>query len=238
MFSVVYLYDTVCSQTCIPGGRTNCTCVGTIPTTRQQVALDITQLFTYPLTLYGTDASGYKYVYSPCTSIPCGLTSSTQANVCQESTRPPLNQFNAGASPTWSIINSTCFTITYSATTEGKTRTTIVTFIRDPGVSKAAVGIAIETNAKYYFTITMPIEIAGESDISGYVGFILFILVIVACIAYFVVGAIIMYTFKGARGIEVIPNIGFWKDLPFLIKDGVLFAFRPCLSRSRGYTKM
>ena len=42
--------------------------------------------------------------------------------------------------------------------------------------------------------------------------------VIVACIAYFVVGAIIMYTFKGARGIEVIPNIGFWKDLPFLIK--------------------
>ena len=42
--------------------------------------------------------------------------------------------------------------------------------------------------------------------------------VIVACIAYFVVGAIMMYTFKGARGIEVIPNIGFWKDLPFLIK--------------------
>ena len=23
---------------------------------------------------------------------------------------------------------------------------------------------------------------------------------------------------KGAQGIEIIPNIGFWKDLPFLIK--------------------
>ena len=42
--------------------------------------------------------------------------------------------------------------------------------------------------------------------------------IISALIAYFVVGAIIMYTLKGARGIEVIPNIGFWKDLPFLIK--------------------
>ena len=30
-------------------------------------------------------------------------------------------------------------------------------------------------------------------------------------------GAVIMYN-KGARGIEMIPNIGFWKDLPFLIK--------------------
>ena len=38
-----------------------------------------------------------------------------------------------------------------------------------------------------------------------------------ALVAYFVVGAVIMYN-NGTRGIEMIPNIGFWKDLPFLIK--------------------
>ena len=27
-----------------------------------------------------------------------------------------------------------------------------------------------------------------------------------------------MYRIKGARGMEVIPNYAFWKDLPFLIK--------------------
>ena len=27
-----------------------------------------------------------------------------------------------------------------------------------------------------------------------------------------------MYTKKGARGTEVIPNIAFWKEFPFLIK--------------------
>ncbi len=39
-----------------------------------------------------------------------------------------------------------------------------------------------------------------------------------AVIAYFVVGGIYMYRIKGARGMEVIPNYAFWKDLPFLIK--------------------
>ena len=36
--------------------------------------------------------------------------------------------------------------------------------------------------------------------------------------AYFVVGGIFMYTRRGARGVEVIPNYSFWKGLPFLVK--------------------
>ena len=36
--------------------------------------------------------------------------------------------------------------------------------------------------------------------------------------AYFVVGGIFMYTKRGARGVAVIPNYAFWKDLPFLLK--------------------
>lgn len=39
-----------------------------------------------------------------------------------------------------------------------------------------------------------------------------------ALVAYVVVGAFIMYTLKGACGTEIIPNIGFCNDLPFLIK--------------------
>ncbi len=39
-----------------------------------------------------------------------------------------------------------------------------------------------------------------------------------AVMLYFIIGAIIMFQVKGARGIEVVPNYTFWKDLPFLIK--------------------
>ena len=27
-----------------------------------------------------------------------------------------------------------------------------------------------------------------------------------------------MYTIKGARGVEIIPNLEFWRDFPFLLR--------------------
>ena len=39
-----------------------------------------------------------------------------------------------------------------------------------------------------------------------------------AIVLYFIIGSVVMYTAKGARGVEMIPNYTFWRDLPFLIK--------------------
>ena len=59
--------------------------------------------------------------------------------------------------------------------------------------------------------------------------------------AYLVIGGIFMYTQRGARGAEIIPNYSFWKDLPFLVKvnytlfqsiffqDGFFFTIRSLL---------
>ena len=56
--------------------------------------------------------------------------------------------------------------------------------------------------------------------------FIFVILVLfLAIVTYVVVGMMLMVFWKGARGLEIIPNLGFWKDLPFLLKDGFLFTF-------------
>ena len=41
---------------------------------------------------------------------------------------------------------------------------------------------------------------------------------LVAIVAYIVVGMLVMRYYKGARGIEMIPNLSFWKDFPFLLK--------------------
>lgn len=42
--------------------------------------------------------------------------------------------------------------------------------------------------------------------------------VVIAFSIYLLVGSIVNYKFKGAKGVEVIPNLSFWKELPFLIK--------------------
>ena len=55
---------------------------------------------------------------------------------------------------------------------------------------------------------------------SGYNCNILFLLcrALGALVAYFIVGGVYLYKWQGARGLEVIPQYTFWKDLPFLIK--------------------
>ena len=34
-----------------------------------------------------------------------------------------------------------------------------------------------------------------------------------------------MYKVKEARGVEMVPNVEFWRDLPHLIKDGCGFTY-------------
>ncbi|KAL9645489.1 hypothetical protein ABK040_000746 [Willaertia magna] len=54
------------------------------------------------------------------------------------------------------------------------------------------------------------------------VGGLLLTLALVALMLYFIIGAVLMkFKFQKA-GIEIIPNVGFWKDIPFLLKDGAM----------------
>ena len=58
-----------------------------------------------------------------------------------------------------------------------------------------------------------------------YVLYILYYLLrlIVAIVAYVVIGMIINATVRGARGVEMIPNLSFWKDFPYLLKVNSLY---------------
>eukprot|EP01113_Clastostelium_recurvatum_P016054 TRINITY_DN190_c0_g1_i1.p1 TRINITY_DN190_c0_g1~~TRINITY_DN190_c0_g1_i1.p1 ORF type:complete len:248 (-),score=46.12 TRINITY_DN190_c0_g1_i1:173-916(-) len=61
----------------------------------------------------------------------------------------------------------------------------------------------------------------GSGKLSG--GSIFLIIFFSAFTLYFLVGAVVSWKVKGNSGIEIIPNFEFWKDLPFLMKDGVFF---------------
>lgn len=52
-----------------------------------------------------------------------------------------------------------------------------------------------------------------------------FIIFFVGGFAYLSLGIVWNVKRKGTSGIESIPNIGFWRDLPSLVKDGCLFTW-------------
>jgi hypothetical protein len=70
-----------------------------------------------------------------------------------------------------------------------------------------------------------PTPAGEEEDISGAIGIVLIVLSVCGLVTYFVVGIIIKRVKFDKTGLEMIPNYNFWKDLPFLIKDGVLFVY-------------
>lgn len=49
-------------------------------------------------------------------------------------------------------------------------------------------------------------------------GGVLLILFLIGTFTYFTIGSIVRFMYLGARGIEVIPNLDFWKDLPGLVR--------------------
>lgn len=46
---------------------------------------------------------------------------------------------------------------------------------------------------------------------------------ILICVVYVTLGSFIKYQTTGARGINMIPHIGFWMEYPKLVNDGVLY---------------
>ncbi|XP_077283092.1 uncharacterized protein LOC143909071 [Arctopsyche grandis] len=66
-------------------------------------------------------------------------------------------------------------------------------------------------------------------------GTTLLIIFFVLALVYLLAGYCVKRFSTGARGIELIPNINFWKELPSLVRDGVVFVqngFKPPASTS------
>ncbi|CAH1116041.1 unnamed protein product [Phaedon cochleariae] len=68
--------------------------------------------------------------------------------------------------------------------------------------------------------------VVEPQGMSGGSKFIIVLIIIIS--VYFIGGGLVMYLIRGARGIEVIPNIEFWRNLPGLVKDGIIFLLSGC----------
>lgn len=59
-------------------------------------------------------------------------------------------------------------------------------------------------------------------------GTTILILLIVGSTLYFVGGALALHFLRGANGLEMIPNLDFWRDLPTLCRDGFMYLISGC----------
>jgi hypothetical protein len=83
-------------------------------------------------------------------------------------------------------------------------------------------------NSKYFFAgkskYACPGAAGGNLPLGQYgVGGLLLTLFFAAIALYFIVGAIVLKFKFQKNGVELIPNVEFWKDVPLLIRDGGLF---------------
>ena len=92
-------------------------------------------------------------------------------------------------------------------------------------------------STNYYSSTTMT-AILNHPDLCSFdeeesssglsVGTIFLIIILALVVLYFVIGIPICYFVLHKRGVEIIPFVSFWKELPGLVKDGFLFIISPC----------
>jgi hypothetical protein len=75
----------------------------------------------------------------------------------------------------------------------------------------------------------------SSGGLSG--GDVFLIIFFVGFAVYFIAGAGYNY-YRQKEGIELIPNVEFWRDLPFLCKDGVMFIVNKITGGSGGYSSV
>jgi hypothetical protein len=188
-------------------------------------------------------ASKYTFDVDLCNGVSSCATQSgfPAAAVCQFTIADRTKSFNCGTTnaTVWNYDDSDTsngfqFTVTFPnghSEGTGDVRQTMFTFV-DNGTEIDLTYLSEEKGADgiitYYFIVSA--SASSESPV-GFIGLVLMLLAFFALVTYFIVGALIMYFYKGARGLEIIPNYMFWKDLPFLIKDGFMFIISPCYKR-------
>ncbi|XP_077979221.1 uncharacterized protein LOC144434615 isoform X2 [Glandiceps talaboti] len=177
-------------------------------------------------------------LYNPCTAFsqPPGTSCADKA-ACQFI--PAANSaYSTGTqeSITYSVSGSdTVFTYQDA---QDMTRTTIVTLKCDKSAVPARISVIGEGTPTFYnIDITTVCACPGackdglpviniKEGLST--GSILCIVFFVVLIVYLITGALVNKYVRNKEGAEIVPNSGFWSDLPYLIKDGILFAISPC----------
>jgi len=211
---------------------------------------DLTDLTGTQFQASKTMGGSYVYTFTPCQN-NCPATGSQMASICQDDSMTgdpvaPVSVFDmtmqwgvsAAPFPTGGIQYSTQNGAPPLCSPSMQPRYATVGFIcqstgpptftmlAEPGLN------GCNTKPGYVFQLSCPQVCPGyvppgnggsssSASLSG--GWIFIIILCVLFPVYFIIGFIYGLKTKGQSGTEACPNIGFWRGLPGLIKDGGSF---------------
>ena len=199
------------------------------------VTLDLSKT-TY-LGYYDPDTFA-SYRYYPCVATEDwgnGCYASDGPALCQQNSDGSIYTVGTLASATVKSLTGDTFEMSYNGGYLGREGKVTITCLQGSDSFK----FDSETFPTYYFSLSIDACSSGGVSPSGDDGgFALFIILILASIigvtAYIAGGVAFMYFHKKERGLGLVPNLVFWKDFPFLLRDGFLFTFS-CIPKVREY---
>ncbi|XP_031551263.1 uncharacterized protein LOC116288596 [Actinia tenebrosa] len=112
------------------------------------------------------------------------------------------------------------------------TKTLITIICNEEEEGKLDLFVADERSGSWTYTSTLQTKHACFSPLS--IGSIILITFVSVVVVYFVAGIVFNKFKRGASGKDICPNYGFWSDLPFLVKDGIVFSVQTCRSKVSG----
>ena len=173
--------------------------------------------------------------YYPCAILSDWLgkcTESSKASVCLKNTTNGFVYFSVISTQTplkYRITDKSPYTtdLVYGSVT--------VQVVCTSGRETQGDTFTLESKQKLSFklitTKACPTQLRHPTRHNAPVLFILLCIVVsIGTTGYLVCGIGYQYVAKGARGTELIPNVEFWRETPFLFRDGFLFVF--CCLRS------
>jgi hypothetical protein len=206
------------------------------------LTLDLRRMgLSFPVTTSDAGET-YDYTYTPCEPVVCGSSGDAASVLCQVR-RDTKTALSVGRYDDfrWTVKEASPlqFEIYYGGGDKAKSdiRSSVVSFLASSGPTVFRYEGESE-NLTYFFDVigsgVRPQKRSGSSgNIAGPIGITIIALAVGGLVTYCVVGGVFMYTQRGARGLEVVPHSAFWRDLPFLIKDGFLFVISPVYKREK-----
>ncbi|XP_055696499.1 cation-dependent mannose-6-phosphate receptor-like [Lutzomyia longipalpis] len=208
--------------------------------------VDLTNLKGLQLVAYA--AGNQTYVFSVCTdssSLPItfaeakNCTENGGFSLCMFNNTSPVNSTKLAKTMDWKWTEDSdriCLSADYmslklhieltciSSSTAKKNDSF---FVVAPTTDDQKDGIV--TNFHLLSPLACPQKIPRSEGLST--GGVLMVILLVAFTMYFAIGIVVNFFMLGARGIEVIPNITFWRNLPGLVMDGIRFLQNGCKVR-------
>jgi len=191
---------------------------------------------------------GNIYLQTFCSVLPEGCPSGdgiTECVSCQTGSTPGsksycngvTNQANATTLDPKLFNGTKGFMLQYLNGTKGCTpyqRSTWISLICDPNEANQGITDVMEMptdkrplgfGCVYLMNFSTP-HVCNPYTSSGFgAGWVIVIIIIVAFVLYMLLGAVYNWRIKKSTGAQILPNLDFWKQFPYYVKDGFLFSY-------------